>query len=116
MARFQPGHSGRPKGSRNKLTVRIFDDLADHWEEPAPNDKAGRTRGRKALDVMFIEEPGGYVRAMMSVLPKELSIENVTSEMDDGQLEEMIMRIREHLIAQRQEEPVLIEAKDVVTE
>ena len=38
---FKPGHNikgGRPKGSRNKLAQRVFDDILRHWNESAGGD------------------------------------------------------------------------------
>jgi hypothetical protein len=106
VARFQPGHTGKPKGARNKLTndflVALAADFAEH--------------GAKAIKIMRIEEPAAYVKVVASILPKEITFENATTDMDDDALEELIVRIREHLLTQRQEEPVLIEAKaDVAT-
>src|SRR5262249_11369391 len=31
---FQPGHTGRPRGTRNKLAGRVFEDILAHWCEP----------------------------------------------------------------------------------
>src|SRR5262249_51751730 len=28
---FQPGHTGRPRGTRNKLAGRVFEDILAHW-------------------------------------------------------------------------------------
>jgi hypothetical protein len=106
VARFQPGHTGKPKGARNKLTGDFLHALAADFAE----------FGAKAIKICRIEEPATYVRIVASLMPKEITFETATSDMDDDALEELIVRIREHLLTQRQEEPVLIEAKaDVAT-
>src|SRR6516165_4189161 len=45
---FQPGHTGRPRGTRNKLAGRVFEDIFAHWCEPvAPGSNV--CRGQEAL-------------------------------------------------------------------
>jgi len=48
---FKPGHNikgGRPKGSRNKLAQRVFDDILKHWNEPAGARVTRRSRRRRS--------------------------------------------------------------------
>ena len=92
MAKITPGHplygSGRPAGSRNRLTVKVFEDVLKHWNElVAPN---GKTKGQAALELMMREKPNEYVRAIFSLLPREFVIENVMSDIDDEGLDELL--------------------------
>jgi hypothetical protein len=99
--KFQSGHSGgRPKGARNRLTVRVFEDILAHWNEPA-TDGSMNTKGRTALEIMLREKPNEYVRAVLSVMPREIAIENVMADIDNQQLDEMMAKIREHLLTGR---------------
>jgi hypothetical protein len=82
QGRFQTGNNGgpgRPKGSRNKLGEAFVSDLHDKWLE----------RGPKALDEMATSDPGGFVRVVASLLPKEFKIET-TSDLTDEQLDARI--------------------------
>jgi hypothetical protein len=92
--RFEKGHSGRPKGSRNKLCRAMLDDLMADWAEGGP----------AAIKIMRIERPSEYVRVMVSILPKELLFENAVSELGDEELYRMIEMLREREIAARQQD------------
>jgi hypothetical protein len=98
---FLPGGSpGRPKGARNKLAAQVFDDLFAHWSEPVSEDNP-MPKGREALETMYREKPNEYVRAVLSVMPKELAVENVMTDITDEQLDELMARIRDHLLTAR---------------
>jgi hypothetical protein len=101
MARFEKGHSGRPKGSRNLLCRAMLDDLAADWREG----------GAAAVKIMRIERPSEYVRAMVSILPKELIWESGLADVDDDQLTELIDRIREQLLTERQKQALELKAQ-----
>ena len=98
---FLPGAStGRPRGARNKLSARVFEDLFAHWTEPvSPTNPL--PKGREALETMYRDKPNEYVRAVLSVMPKELAVENAMSDINDEQLDELMARIREHLLSAR---------------
>jgi len=101
---FQLGHSGgRPKGARNKLAARVFEDVLSHWNEPV-SEGANMTKGREALETMYREKPNEYVRNVLSIMPKELQIENITSDMSVEQIDELIGKIREQFLTGKQEE------------
>ena len=68
MAKFEKGHTGRPKNSRNKLAQRVFDDIFKHWNEPAGGELC---KGQAALELLYRENPGNYLKLTASVLPKE---------------------------------------------
>ena len=101
MGRFEKGSAGRPKGSRNKLAQRVFDDLFRHWNEEAGG---GLCKGQAALELLYRENPGNYLKLTASVLPKEFVFENAVSELDDEELDSMIEALRERALAARQEQ------------
>jgi hypothetical protein len=80
---FKPGQSGnpkgRPKGSRNKLSEDFVAALQADFEEG----------GVEAIQSMRAADPGGYVRVIASLLPKEFKIET-TSDLTDEQLDARI--------------------------
>ena len=101
---FKPGHNikgGRPKGSRNKLAQQVFDDIYRHWNEPAGGELC---KGQAALELLYRERPGEYLRLTASVLPKEFVFENAVTELDDDELDRMIETLRERALAARQEQ------------
>jgi hypothetical protein len=92
--------TGRAPGSRNRFSKRLIEDALANWEK----------HGTAAMEDMRAEDPGGYVRAMFSILPKEYTVEAVSSGLSPEERLELIERIKEHLLT-RQEPPKLIEAK-----
>jgi hypothetical protein len=73
---FQPEHSvrgGRPAGSRNKLNKEAFDDILAKWREG----------GRAAIKIMRIEDPSGFVKVVVSTLPKEFVFEGGLAELGE---------------------------------
>src|SRR5215831_6858872 len=77
---FQPGHTGRPRGTRNKLAGRVFEDIFAHWCEPvAPGSNV--CKGQEALQALYTRSPGEYLRLTASALPKEFVFENAVGEL-----------------------------------
>jgi hypothetical protein len=91
---------GRKLGSRNRFSQRVLNDAIEHWEK----------HGTAAMDDMRAEDPSGYIRAMFSILPKEIAVETVSSGLSPDERLELIDRLKQHLLA-RPQEPILIEAK-----
>jgi hypothetical protein len=91
---------GRKPGSRNRFSARVLDEALAHWEK----------HGTAAMDDMRAEDPSGYIRAMFSILPKEIAVETVSSGLSPDERLELIDRLKQHLLA-RPQEPILIEAK-----
>jgi hypothetical protein len=103
---FQPGNNasggkgGRPLGSRNKLCKAMLEDLAADWREG----------GVAALKMMRVERPAEYVRVMVSILPKEMILDNsAITELGDDELDHMITMLRERALAVRQEQALELE-------
>jgi hypothetical protein len=100
MHRFEQGNTlskGRPRGSRNRLTAQIFEDVLSHWNEPIEGRNI--TKGVAALEVMRKEKPAEYVKAVLSIMPKELNISDSTvADLSDEQIDTMIMTLRRQVV------------------
>jgi hypothetical protein len=93
---------GRLPGVRNKFSARVLHDAFAHWEK----------NGQAAMEDMRTEKPHEYVRAMFSILPKELVVESVTTGLTAEERADLIDKLKQHLLTRQQEqEPILIEAK-----
>jgi hypothetical protein len=78
---FLPGQSGnprgRPRGSRHKLSERFLAELCESWE----------MHGRDALDRAREKDPVGYIRVIVSLVPRQR--EEVLNPFDDFTDEEL---------------------------
>ena len=90
---FQPGNrgnpGGKPVGARNRLQGRFLNDLAADFDE----------HGKRAIVAMREADPSGYVRAVASLMPKELEVTRAMNEIDDDQLDAAILAVRTILAA-----------------
>ena len=116
MPKFQPGHQikgGRPKGSRNRLAARVFDDILAHWCQPAAVGSQ-LCKGQEALEALYRERPGEYLRLTASVLPKDFVFQAAAADLDDDQIDDLIARLQEQLMLARSNQPfpLLIEGKE----
>ena len=110
---FQPGHSGRPRGTRNRLAGRVFEDIFAHWTEPvAPGSDV--CKGQEALRALHLERPGEYLRLVASVLPKEFIFEATATELEDDQIDELILKLRQRVIEARTAPPTLLASPEPV--
>ena len=55
----------------------------------------------EALQTLYKEKPGEYLRLTASVLPREFIFENVTSDLDDEQIDELLLTLRQRMIEAR---------------
>ena len=62
--------AGRPKGARNLLSESVLKELISHWEE----------NGSDAIDRTCKEQPAAYLRAVLSLVPKDFAM---TVEMNE---------------------------------
>jgi hypothetical protein len=60
-----------------------------------------RCRGAEALETLYKEKPGEYLRLTASVLPREFIFENVSSDLDDEQIDELLLTLRQRMIDSR---------------
>ena len=97
---FNPENGGRPRGSRNRLQGDFIRALADDFAE----------HGEGIIRIVRMERPVEYVRIIASLMPKELVLESTLGEFTDDQVDELIVKIREHLLAARQDGTVAVEA------
>jgi len=70
---FKPGNlggPGRPLGSKNRLSEYFLTELAYHFEE----------HGREAIERVFDDRPGEYLRIIAALIPRELLLEVSTGE------------------------------------
>jgi hypothetical protein len=104
---FQPGHTGRPRGTRNKLAGRVFEDIFAHWCEPVVSG-SNVCKGQEALQNLYTTSPGEYLRLTASVLPKEFVFENTVTELEDDQIDELILKLRQRVIEARAAPPTLL--------
>ena len=86
--KFQPGQSGnprgRPKGSRNKLGEDFINALADDFAE----------HGVAAIAKVRDEKPSDYLKAIASLVPKDINLNvNEYEHLSDEQLAERIRQL-----------------------
>jgi hypothetical protein len=97
---YSNGKGGRLLGSRTKLCKRLLEDLFADWQEG----------GVAAIKMMRVERPAEYVRVMVSILPKEMILDNsAITELGDDELDHMITMLRERALAARQEQALELE-------
>jgi hypothetical protein len=84
---FESGHTGRPRGTRNKLQADFLRDLAEAWALEGP----------AALRIMIAEHPSDFVRVCASLMPREVSLDigGPLTELSDDELLEALQQVRE---------------------
>ena len=102
MGVFKPGEGGRPRGSRNRLQGDFLRALAQDFAE----------HGEGVIRIARMERPVEYLRIISSLMPRELVLESTLSEFTDDQVDELIVKIRDHLLAARQDAGVTAEISE----
>src|SRR6516165_824591 len=118
MHRFEQGNTlswGRPRGSRNALDAYAYACALAHVQhklrDPAPAEFADSNLW-KALDVTLRQSPKDYARQIISMLPKQVSFENVTArELADEELGRLIEAFRQRELELREERALGAEMK-----
>jgi hypothetical protein len=88
---------GRPRGSRNKLFTQVFEDVLQHWNQPVPGRNI--SQGMAALEVMRKERPAEYVKAVLSIMPKELLLSDSTmADLNDEQIDTLLATLRKQVL------------------
>ena len=91
---IKPGEArnpgGKPVGARNRLQGDFMRRLADDFAE----------HGKTAIKDMREQDPASYIRAIASLMPKELEISRPMDEIDDEQLDAAILAVKAILAAQ----------------
>ena len=75
---------GRPKGSKNALAESFVSALYEDFTKAV--DDGGAVQGAIAISKFRDEDPGGYVRAIASIMPKEMIFKNEMDDVSDEQL------------------------------
>ncbi len=75
-----PNPKGRGKGTPNRLSQRLVDDCSRHWKD----------FGYSAIERVYADNPGLYLKAMISLVPRELllSVSRPMAEMSDADLQQ----------------------------
>jgi len=116
--KFEKGNTigtGRPKGARNKLDSYAYATALAHVQhkrgDPAPAEYE-KTSLWIALDTTLKTQPREYLRAVISMLPKEVAFEHTVNRVTEIDL--IIQKIEEQLsLTEQREVPLMIEHEHV---
>jgi hypothetical protein len=88
---------GRTPGARNRLFAQVFQDVLDHWNEPIEGRNI--SKGMAALEVMRKERPAEYVKAVLSIMPKELLLSDSTmADLNDEQIDTLLLTLKRQVL------------------
>jgi hypothetical protein len=71
-------------------------------------------KGQEALETLYKEKPGEYLRLTASVLPKEFVFESAVSDLDDDQIDDLLVALRQRMVEVRATAVALPAPKDEV--
>ena len=89
--KFKPGVSGNPggkaKGARNRLQGAFINALADDFDQ----------HGVSAIQAARIDDPVGYIKAIASLMPKQVEQAQPLEDLTDAELTAGIALLRARL-------------------
>jgi hypothetical protein len=62
---FKKGNPGRPKGSKNKITVAYLDAIAEDFYK----------HGKQAIETVRLKQPDVYLKLVAQLVPKDVVLE-----------------------------------------
>jgi hypothetical protein len=62
---FKKGNPGRPKGSKNKITVAYLNAIAEDF----------RKHGKQVIETVRVKQPDVYLRLVAQLVPKDVVLE-----------------------------------------
>jgi hypothetical protein len=87
-----PNPTGRPKGTKNKLSEAFIEDLHSDWLE----------HGKSVLKATREQNPGQYMRVVASLLPKDVNLQvTAVDEMPDEHIDETLAAVRRLIEARK---------------
>lgn len=86
----KPPGTGRPAGSRDRLSTAFLKELADNFEK----------HGKITLEALRQADPATYIRVVASLQPKEIDLKQPLSALSDGKLEAAVLALTEALKTQ----------------
>jgi hypothetical protein len=100
-----PNPSGRPRGSKSKLSEAFLSDLNDAWE----------AHGKKALEKCAIQRPDKFVSVVSGLLPREVVIAalNMNANLSLAEIEDAKGFLEAYRYARDRIGAVPIEAKPI---
>lgn len=88
---WQPGQSGnpggKPKGARNRIQGAFLNALADDFD----------AHGRAALEAARQKDPMGYIKAVASLMPRQVEESKPLDDVTDAELVAGIALLRSRL-------------------
>lgn len=96
-SRWKAGESGNPggkaKNARNKLTNTFLTHLANDFEE----------HGKEAIEKAREKDPVGYIKAIASLMPKQVEQSQPLDDVTDAELIAGIALLRSRLTGEAEE-------------
>jgi hypothetical protein len=110
--KFEVGNSyavgkGRPRGSKNKLAAQVFTDALAIWQRPVRDDSPPETKGQAALLYLSRYKPLEWVKATLSILPRDFAVEHVLADYRQEEVELMIQELSKQIVAEQQSPPLI---------
>jgi hypothetical protein len=77
---------------------RVSEDVLTHWNEPVEGRNI--SKGMAAPEVMRKMKPAEYVKAVLSIMPKELIFSDPTkADLNLEQVDALLMKLRQDVLA-----------------